>query len=365
MSALLDENEKILFSVIFPTYGVEDYIGDAISDILGQTYRNFELLIVDDASRDHSGAIAGEFASRDTRVRVLTKEENEGLSAARNTGLAAAAGDYCLFLDPDDRFEKDLLDRIHEAVLLRKQPDVILYGLTEDYFNRDGKKAYSVSHRPPEGAFETPGDLHRILMPLEAETLYGYAWNKAYRTAFLKEGGFSFPKIPHIEDVLFNADVFDRARSLVTLDFCPVHYRNMLFEKRTSRLTGGPIADYFSLQKKRISRLLAQQRSFGTLDTRALQILSAEYFRSFSSALVRKTDGGKKKKDLLREAGEETETELFRELSPAFVPSGRAMKFLLQPLAAGQVKRGVRRARLASFAKRHFPILFARLKQER
>ncbi len=356
---------RILFSVIFPTYGVEAYLPDAIGDILGQTWRNFELLIVDDASPDHSGAIADEAAARDSRVRVIHLSENGGVSEARNRGLTQAAGDYCLFLDPDDRFDADLLNLVREAVEEAHEPDVVLYGLTEDYYDLTGQKIYSISKSPVGHVYGTAEELHRAVMPLEEATLYGYPWNKAFRTAFLKENGFSFQKIPHIEDILFNADVFDRAKSLVTLDRQPVHYRNVLEEERKSRLTAGHIENYFDLQKRRVQRLLGQQRSFGTLDAEAYRILSAEYFRSFSSALSRDAGEGVKGRALRRSARAEMETELFQELAPRFIPSGRAMKFLMQPLADGKAAAGVRRARLVSFVRRHFPGLFAKLKQER
>ncbi len=361
----LSNENRIMFSVIFPTYGVEAYLPDAIGDILGQTYRELELLIVDDASPDHSGAIADEAAARDSRVHVIHLPENGGVSGARNRGLAEAKGDYCLFLDPDDRFDPDLLDTVREAVAVYHEPDVILYGLTEDYFDLKGEKVYSIVHTPPGQYFSSTEELRKILMPLEEATLYGYPWNKAYRTAFLKENGFSFPKIPHIEDVLFNADVFDRARSLVTLDRQPVHYRNVLSEERKTRLTAGHIDEYFDLQKRRVQRLLGQQRAFGTLDAEAYRILSAEYFRSFSSGISRDLSEGMKKKSLLEKVRNEMETDLFLELAPRFIPAGRAMKFLMQPLADGKTKIAVRRAGLVAFVKKHFPGLFAKLKQER
>lgn len=361
----ISNQNRILFSVIFPTYGVEAYLSDAIGDILGQTYRDFELLIVDDASPDHSGTIADEAAARDSRVKVIHLSENGGVSEARNRGLFEARGDYCLFLDPDDRFDPELLDLVREAVEETNDPDVVLYGLTEDYYDLTGQKIYSITKSPVGHVYGTAEELHRAVMALEEATLYGYPWNKAYRTAFLQDNGFSFQKITHIEDILFNADVFDRAKSLVTLDRQPVHYRNVSDEKRESRLTAGHIDNYFSLQKRRVQRLLAQQRAFGTLNSEAYRILSAEYFRSFSSALSRDAGDGVKGKALRQAARDEMGTELFQELAPRFIPSGSSMKFLMQPLADGKERTGVRRACIVSFVRKRFPGLFAKLKQER
>lgn len=89
------------FSVIVPVYNVEKYIVQCVESILLQSYKDFELILVDDGSTDGSGKICDDFAASDHRIRVIHKE-NGGLSAARNTGIKAATGDYLVFLDSDD-----------------------------------------------------------------------------------------------------------------------------------------------------------------------------------------------------------------------------------------------------------------------
>ncbi len=93
------DNPKI--SVIVPVYNVEQYLPRCIDSILAQTFTDFELLLIDDGSRDNSGKICDEYAEKDSRIRVFHKE-NGGVSSARNVGLDNTCGEYVSFIDSDD-----------------------------------------------------------------------------------------------------------------------------------------------------------------------------------------------------------------------------------------------------------------------
>ena len=95
-------------SVIVPVYRVEKYIRRCVDSILAQSFRDYELILVDDGSPDYSGAICDEYATRDPRIRVIHKE-NGGLSSARNVGIDAASGEYLFFMDSDDIIHPDTL----------------------------------------------------------------------------------------------------------------------------------------------------------------------------------------------------------------------------------------------------------------
>ncbi len=102
-----------LISVIIPVYNAEKYLARAIDSVLGQTHEELELILVDDGSRDGSGAICDRYAARDTRVRVIHKN-NEGVSAARNDGIVAARGEWIAFCDNDDFYAPGMLARLLE-----------------------------------------------------------------------------------------------------------------------------------------------------------------------------------------------------------------------------------------------------------
>jgi glycosyltransferase involved in cell wall biosynthesis len=107
--------EKPLISVIIPVYNVEDYLHKCLDSIISQTYENLEIIVVNDGSTDNSAQICEEYAKKDSRIKLLHKE-NGGLSSARNAGLDIADGEYIGFVDSDDFIEKNMYERMLNAL---------------------------------------------------------------------------------------------------------------------------------------------------------------------------------------------------------------------------------------------------------
>lgn len=107
---------EILFSVIVPVYNVERYLRQCIDSILAQTYRDFELILVDDGSQDSSGIICDEYAAKDSRITVIHKE-NQGQISARRVGLKKSSGQYICFVDSDDQVSDELLQNVADIIL--------------------------------------------------------------------------------------------------------------------------------------------------------------------------------------------------------------------------------------------------------
>ena len=129
--------QDILVSVIVPVYNVEEYLARCVDSILSQTYRNLEVILVDDGAKDSSGAICDSYAQRDSRVKVVHKE-NGGLSSARNAGIDIARGEYLEFVDSDDWLEPDAVESmLHQAVV--HQVELVLGGRW-DVSARTGEK---------------------------------------------------------------------------------------------------------------------------------------------------------------------------------------------------------------------------------
>ena len=127
----------IKISVIIPVYSVENYISQCIDSVLGQTYTNLEVILVDDGSPDKSPGICDAYAGKDSRVKVIHKA-NGGTSDARNAGISCAAGDYILFLDGDDFWDSpEALERLVERILITRA-DVLVYSYKK-YYEESGK----------------------------------------------------------------------------------------------------------------------------------------------------------------------------------------------------------------------------------
>ena len=118
------QKEKDLISVILPIYNVAPYIEKCLESVIGQTYRNLEIILVDDGSTDGCGAICDRWAKIDPRIRVIHRE-NGGLSAARNTGVKASTGSWISYIDPDDWIGEHFIERLHENAL-KNQSDMVL-----------------------------------------------------------------------------------------------------------------------------------------------------------------------------------------------------------------------------------------------
>lgn len=102
-------------SVIVPVYNVEDYLEECINSILGQTYKNLEIILVDDGSTDNSSKICDIYEKKDKRIKVIHKE-NGGLSSARNEGLKYRTGEYISFVDSDDFIDKTMYEKLYSAI---------------------------------------------------------------------------------------------------------------------------------------------------------------------------------------------------------------------------------------------------------
>ncbi|SHJ28417.1 Glycosyl transferase family 2 [Pseudobutyrivibrio xylanivorans DSM 14809] len=351
-----------------PTYGVGEYIGDALGCLMMQSYDNFEVIIVDDCSPDNSADIARSFINRDDRFLYIKHPENQGVSAARNTGIEHATGDYILFLDPDDLYEKNLL-RVCAAALERNPVDLLVYSHTEDYRNYEsGKidymKAITLELLDYDDDMLTTNDpvtIHRLAMQMEEITMLGYPWNKCYKASVIKDNNLRFEKIKHVEDILFNCDVLDFTESLTILNDVLYHYRN----QGQMRLTGGDIDDYFELQKIRVKRIFDQQQKWKTCDFEALGILSKEYFRSFQSAMVRQLETKTKTDEILKWCKNEAQTPIYQEMRKYLPDNSRTIKMLYKPLAEGMFGTALKRARLMEYTKHYFPGVFNRAKQLR
>ncbi len=126
-----------LFSIIVPIYNVELYLAECIESLLAQTYKNFELILVDDGSPDNSPKICDEYAAKDERVRVIHKE-NGGVVSARNEGCRVATGDYICCIDGDDWVSSTYLEDF-AAVIAEHQPDIVCNGYVRAYDDRQEK----------------------------------------------------------------------------------------------------------------------------------------------------------------------------------------------------------------------------------
>ena len=217
-------------SIIVPVYKVEAYLRPCVDSILAQTFTDFELILVDDGSPDHSGAMCDEYAVRDSRVRVVHKA-NSGVSAARNTALDLAAGDYIACVDSDDQIAEDYLEKLFRA-LEREAADIAICG----YTSIEEKEAGDLSPTP-EGLWEkTTGKQLCMLMYQKPREINVAPWGKLYRRRFFENVRFPEGKVH--EDQFVIPRIFYEASSVVVLHESLYRYRI-----RPGSITTSPISE--------------------------------------------------------------------------------------------------------------------------
>ena len=165
-------------SVIIPVYKVERYLDACVTSVVGQTYPDLEIILVDDGSPDNCPALCDAWAAKDTRIRVIHRS-NGGLSAARNSGLDVCTGDYIAFVDSDDRLEPETLERALRAQQ-RSGADLVLF----HYLCTDENDQPLPDRTPAdreEEALTPPQFWEKFFASGDACTYYVVAWNKLYR----------------------------------------------------------------------------------------------------------------------------------------------------------------------------------------
>ena len=183
-----------LISVIVPIYGVEKYLKKAIESIQNQTYKNLEIILVDDESKDNCGAICEEYAKKDSRIKVIHKK-NGGQASARNAGLKIATGEYINFFDPDDYLEPTFFEYLMK--LANKYNADITECSFRKFYENTGKEEYTFPQDEIEEIVtDNMGALNRLFS--ENWNIYLNAiitWNKIYKKEILDKVKFSEVRI--------------------------------------------------------------------------------------------------------------------------------------------------------------------------
>ena len=139
---------KDLISVIIPVYNVEKYLKKCLDSVINQTYKNLEIILVDDGSSDKSGLICDEYTKLDKRIKVVHKK-NEGLSSARNTGLDIAKGKYISFIDSDDFVSIYMYEIMYKEIIKNNRDIVIarhIYFKNKEPIFKDNRNIYSINY---------------------------------------------------------------------------------------------------------------------------------------------------------------------------------------------------------------------------
>ncbi len=202
-----------LISIIVPVYKVEKYLDKCVSSIAGQTYKNLEIILVDDGSPDSCGTMCDIWAEKDNRIRVVHKE-NGGLSDARNAGLAVATGEYISFIDSDDWIEPNFIQILWD--LLRSTgSDIAACGIDPFY---EDEPLNPIATQGSKECFQREEALRRLIQ----DQLRQVVWNKLYKKDTI--GNILFAKGKLHEDEFWSYQVIGNAEKVAVTDTPGYHY---------------------------------------------------------------------------------------------------------------------------------------------
>jgi glycosyltransferase involved in cell wall biosynthesis len=212
-----------LISVVVPVYQVEKYIRRCLDSVIGQTLREWEMIVVDDGSEDRSGLICDEYTERDSRIRVI-HQKNRGLGAARNEGMKQCRGTWLYFLDSDDYLAPEAFFLLYKTVT-EKKADLAVAG--HNRVESDGRVHCDSSGWP---SFSSDADIRTAVI---RNSLPNFAWGKLYLRRLWE--GISFPENVLVEDMYVLPWVFARASHMAVMK-TPLYFYS--HENRNSIMNG-------------------------------------------------------------------------------------------------------------------------------
>ena len=203
-----------MISVIVPVYKVEKFLDKCVQSIVEQTYENLEIILVDDGSPDNCPAICDDWAARDSRIKVIHKN-NGGISDVRNIGMAAASGKYIGFVDSDDYIEKNMYEKLYK-VMEKENADIVMCNYDKLPDIKDNEDKSPVKNE----VFNGTQGLKKLY---ESQSgYYAVVWNKLYKKNILSDIEFPVGKL--YEDIFVMHMIFFKCKKIVTLENKLYHY---------------------------------------------------------------------------------------------------------------------------------------------
>lgn len=214
-----------MVSIIVPVYNTEKYLPQCIDSIIVQSYPDLEIILVDDGSADRSGKICDEYVLKDSRIKVIHKE-NGGLVSARQAGIHAAVGEYIGFVDSDDWIEQDMYQTLYDAAVLNNA-DIVVEGAVDDF---EGKCMIS-SNQLSNGkyaVYDERKDIYSKMLCCKDFFCLGihpYLWNKLFRREIVLQHMNKIPQSIRVgEDAAAVYPMLAMARSIIIMNTAHYHY---------------------------------------------------------------------------------------------------------------------------------------------
>ena len=298
-----------LISVIVPIYNVAAYLPRCLDSIIGQTYPNLEIILVDDGSPDACPKICDEYAAKDKRIKVI-HQKNKGLPASRNVGLDCAHGEFVAFVDSDDWLDTTC----YEQLLKRQQEaDMVFCGLYFAWDTRTQEHLFAMQHQP---GFLTP---EQFLLFLIQQGNFS-SWNKLYRRSWVGQTRFD-ARYTIAEDWTFVSQLAKKGGRVAQINV-PLYF---YYQRPDSMLrTGGFYGRYLAVQLQQKLYSEFKESSFQPLRIALLNLLLSTTNFACMSALFDKQENSDRVWQMRQILAEHKKRILF---APTIGPAGKSFAF--------------------------------------
>ena len=203
-------------SIIVPVYNVEKYLPKCLESLIKQTLKDIEIICVNDGSMDNSLAILKEFASKDSRIRIIDNQ-HQGVAKTRNTGIEQSSGEYIGFVDSDDYIDIDFFEKLYNSAT-KSNSDIAIASILKhkNFFN-----IYNAKYTKEETAITIQD---KIKLCEDKKHFFFYAWNKIYHSRFIKENNIKFSEGQIYEDVMFAIKALYYSNKIISVYGTKYHY---------------------------------------------------------------------------------------------------------------------------------------------
>lgn len=227
------ENKNVEVSIVVPIYNVEKYLKRCLDSLIKQTFRDIEIIALNNGSTDSSLDILKSYASNDKRIKIINND-NIGVSEARNIGIRKSNGKYIVFVDSDDWIDNDMIESLHKTII-NNNCDLVMCTYIREFNDHSKEKVFNLPEVNLYVDDEVKSQLLRKLVgPVGKELAtpeyldaLGTVWAKIYKTSILKEKNLSFVDLNEIgsgEDTLFNIYVLNEVNKVILLNKPMYHY---------------------------------------------------------------------------------------------------------------------------------------------
>lgn len=229
-----EEKKMSKVSFIIPVYNCEKYLRDCINCIVNAKLAKYEIILVDDGSKDNSAAICDMLEKENQNIKCI-HQKNQGVSVARNNGIKVATGELIIFVDADDSIDSRYLNKVITVMEANPKIDMALWGISFDYYHKGKCYRQDQLAYPIDGVLE-PAQWCEDLVGLYSVNALSPIWNKVYRSKILKEYQVKFnEKMFLYEDLEFSIRYLAKCNAIYNTTDCIYHYRQTEDEGNAGR----------------------------------------------------------------------------------------------------------------------------------